>query len=1434
MKNMVHAPLFCVVLLVFLCWGGLAMANTPDFMIDEFENGSLTVGFRGTAGIGTAPFLYSYEKDGQLSLTYIQPDGHSDLAWWEGLSWSWSTVDVSAYYYFQLDVQGMEGGEDATVEFHYRDVGGTSYKPFIRLSDYKEITTEMQTVNIPIEDFESFDKMRASAVALGFRYVTDGVDSMQLDNIGLSVYPTEFFYTHAATAAVSNVAALVFKPHYPQGATPCSAVSVVYAVNGGSVITTAATAAGANWRGTVSNLAHGATIVYHFIHDYDAGGVTPDYTYTHNSVIDHQAPTIPGDMAGTAVSPTQVDLTWSAASDNIAVAGYKIYRNDVEIASTASLSYSAINLTAGTAYSFYVRAFDAAGNYSGLSDTVNVTTPQDEEAPTTPTALAALVTGPTTVELTWHASTDNLGVEGYRIMRDGGLHALSYETNFMASGVAGSNHSFCVVAYDRAMNLSASSTAVQVSMPADDQPPSVPTGLTGEPDGTCNILLTWQASTDNGRVERYEVFRDGLQVERTEATNINLFAQPDTIYSFAVRAVDSVGNTSAFSSVISVTSASGGLAQKGSYAATVPTGHSLPPSTVYVTTNMAPPYPTGDWWTSLMHVRCSGMLPARPVSYYAKGWALEFSYPTATVSGARYSGPFVKELAVGATGGSFPSQPNGSARVDGYGDFSVRARIGNDDSHLTATLTHGSPFAYIRFTGCDPSVACPLGYTVIASNAEASYLLIRIPSAARTHYALFAPSGTIWQMTGPNLITPVLPGGKDFLSVAILPDHGLTYDATAFELLRGHAYAFITNTTANFYYERTKAMIHSTFSAQTESMQGDQTTPLLGLLPHHWKNTDAAILEALDYQTVLGALKITDEGTFTARHRYSGIVPQFPEPFNPAWSRDFFASLAEDIAGVNNGQVDTYWHGKDLERLARVIPALDAAGLNERRDILLTGLRTSLTNMFTYTPGENNQFFAYNAQWGALHGYNESYGSVALLSDNHFHYGMFVYSAAILGMYDPFFAFEYREIVDKIIRQYNNPSRDTSGADPLPWMRCFDPWEGHCWATGLGGTPMIGASGEVLFTGEKSVTSPEGPDEESSSESMNAWAAMFLWGLVTGNDEFIDMGAAGYAIEADAIREYWYDADQSNYPANFTPTMVSRVFGSKVDALTWFSSSMDHVWGIQYILTGPHMTYQGYFKDYRILDYNYFKSSFGTESVSSGWKDIHWMYRCFFEPETVLAEYSSAEAVNSGNTQANLYYWINAMISLGEVNTSIYSDHPALVVLSAESATNYIAFNYANAPVTAGLYRADNDLPVGSFVLNRTRSLCIRTDQDEDNDSLSNGDELLYGTDLHSSDTDGDGMIDGEEIFTGMDPLDASSVFVVGIRHSPAEQQATFTWQGHPDRHYRLCLYPSLADLSADANASNLVQDISGSGWMEQSVTLPPLWSNGFLRLHAY
>jgi chitodextrinase len=93
---------------------------------------------------------------------------------------------------------------------------------------------------------------------------------------------------------------------------------------------------------------------------------------------DTEPPTAPGTLTATAVGPTQVNLSWTASTDNVGVTGYEISRDGAPLATVGvQTSYSDTTAAPGTSYSYQVRARDAAGNLSAPSNSAAVTTPGD-------------------------------------------------------------------------------------------------------------------------------------------------------------------------------------------------------------------------------------------------------------------------------------------------------------------------------------------------------------------------------------------------------------------------------------------------------------------------------------------------------------------------------------------------------------------------------------------------------------------------------------------------------------------------------------------------------------------------------------------------------------------------------------------------------------------------------------------------------------------------------------------------------------------------------------------------------------------------------------------------------------------------------------------------------------------------------------------------
>lgn len=101
-------------------------------------------------------------------------------------------------------------------------------------------------------------------------------------------------------------------------------------------------------------------------------------------------PTTPVLLSATPVATTQIDLSWSTSTDNLVVDGYNVFRDGTPIATTTQLTYSDTGLIASTTYSYLVRAFDVALNYSTSSNSISTTTLDN---PSTSTISVASSTG---------------------------------------------------------------------------------------------------------------------------------------------------------------------------------------------------------------------------------------------------------------------------------------------------------------------------------------------------------------------------------------------------------------------------------------------------------------------------------------------------------------------------------------------------------------------------------------------------------------------------------------------------------------------------------------------------------------------------------------------------------------------------------------------------------------------------------------------------------------------------------------------------------------------------------------------------------------------------------------------------------------------------------------------------------------------------------
>src|SRR5437016_1813825 len=142
--------------------------------------------------------------------------------------------------------------------------------------------------------------------------------------------------------------------------------------------------------------------------------------YSDGSVLDTTAPSVPANLTATAVSNTQINLSWSASTDNVGVSGYKIFRNNIQTGTSTTTSFSDMGLAASTTYSYTVSAFDAAGNESARSSPVTATTLDPNSVPPSVSITAPVAGSTVSSNITVSASVSgNVAIAGVQFMLDG-------------------------------------------------------------------------------------------------------------------------------------------------------------------------------------------------------------------------------------------------------------------------------------------------------------------------------------------------------------------------------------------------------------------------------------------------------------------------------------------------------------------------------------------------------------------------------------------------------------------------------------------------------------------------------------------------------------------------------------------------------------------------------------------------------------------------------------------------------------------------------------------------------------------------------------------------------------------------------------------------------------------------------------------------------
>jgi len=708
---------------------------------------------------------------------------------------------------------------------------------------------------------------------------------------------------------------------------------------------------------------------------------------------------------------------------------------------------------------------------------------------------------------------------------------------------------------------------------------------------------------------------------------------------------------------VSTASAQIAAVGSGSYTTVLPPDGSVPmneldvPVNPIVTSNVTGPVPTTDWWSSLVFQRYSdnpysSTLAAQPLNLKARSSGLGIGTGTNVSCPSYFYAYFYQEDFLVR----LEDMECDSTALHGYGDWTVTARWDDGTSQLDATMGHGLPFVYftknsgvmeLYFATGIPSVWYDqngtLGFTVNGKD-----------------YGVFAPSGSDWSTEFPVFQCDL--NGQDYMSIACLPDNS----PATLALFRSHAFAFVTDTRVSWQYDEAAATVTTDFQIDTVAKEGAEMRPLLALYRHQWLHTDASLL-GYSFDSLQGEMKVIRSSSFSTTMAYPGIMPVLPASvaMNPGYDSELMDAYLDDFLNQSYWQLfyrgDTYFGGKDLGIVSSAIRVADMVGRTDVRDYLLTGLKQKLEDWLTASAGETQTLFYYNDTWGTMYGFPASFGTGSELNDHHFHWGYHVMAASVVAMYDPEWALEenWGGMVNMLIRDANAWDRE----DPLfPFLRCFDPYAGHSWA-----------SGHASFG--------DGNNQESSSEAMQFAAAAALWGSVTGNDVIRDLGIYLYTTEMTAIEQYWFDVSDIVFPAAYEHVCAGMVWGTKVTHESWFSPEPEMIHGINFLPITPSSLYLGRHPDYVQANYDEAVAENGGEP--DDWVDIMWEYLALTDPEAALDRFNDDLSYDpeGGESKAHTYYWLQALRSLGQLDPGVTADTPHYAVFDTDDGKNYVFYN---------------------------------------------------------------------------------------------------------------------------------------------------------------
>ena len=380
---------------------------------------------------------------------------------------------------------------------------------------------------------------------------------------------------------------------------------------------------------------------------------------------------------------------------------------------------------------------------------------------------------------------------------------------------------------------------------------------------------------------------------------------------------------------------------------------------------------------------------------------------------------------------------------------------------------------------------------------------------------------------------------------------------------------------------------------QTTYMFGDSAT-LITVWPHQASYLDKPLETLATYQTQLGELSLVSAQSFTTVVEKPDLPANFTVAQDPARQEEIRRAIVEDVKEYSEADVPqgAYFRGTWLGAASTLALLSDTYGLEQQRksmvDLLQQQLKQS-TEMFFYDD-QQHMYIAKKPEFGNEEG-----------NDHHFHYGYYIRSAAVLsqlaGQNDP----DIAKMIDQMVADIATFDSD----DTYPRLRHYSVYEGHSWA-----------DGDASFE--------DGNNQESTSEALNAWYGIYLWGVQKDDQQLSDLGQWLFSQELAGTKAYWFGYENP-FPSDYVHDMASIVWGGKRDFATWFSGEKGHIYGIQLLPITPASSYLSQISIPTLLTQS------DNDLANHEWRDLLLAYQSYHNPS--VAQEAASEVDQYAGTK---------------------------------------------------------------------------------------------------------------------------------------------------------------------------------------------------------